>query len=279
MSGFTADWLALREPADHGARNQDILDTLRTTFACREAVTVVDLGCGAGSNLRAIAPHLPPQQQWRLVDHDGDLLAAARGRLTAWADSAGSAGDDLRLFKDGRELIVSFGQVDLAADLDRAFEGAVNLVTAAALFDLVSTAWIERFARMVANRRVAFYTALTYNGSATWHPPHPADADVLAAFHAHQSRDKGFGPSAGPHAPEALAKDFLALGYQVRTGESPWQIGAQDSRLIRELAEGIARAVRETGRVPEECVSAWRDARLNGAVCTIGHTDLLAVPR
>ena len=37
--------------------------------------TVVDLGCGTGSNLRALAPPCPRRQSWRLVDRDPALLA------------------------------------------------------------------------------------------------------------------------------------------------------------------------------------------------------------
>ena len=280
VSGFHAEWLALREPADHCARNRELLGVLQSAFAGREAVTVVDLGCGAGSNLRATAPHLPPpRQQWRLVDHDPALLAAARQRLTAWADVAEAGSDDLRLLKTGRELTVSFRQVDLAADFEAALGSNPDLVTAAALFDLVSAPWIERFARAVASRRAAFYTALTYDGLETWNPLHAADADMLAAFHAHQARDKGFGASAGPGSTAALAKAFVALGYEVRTGASPWRLGAGEGALVRELARGAAEAVRETGQVPEEHIAAWLEARLSGAACTIGHTDLLAVPR
>ena len=193
MSGFSADWLALREPADRCARNQDILRALRTAFKHREALSVVDLGCGTGSNLRATALHLPARQGWRLVDHDPPLLAAARERLIDWADAAEPIDGDLRLRKDGRELHVSFAQADLARGVDAALGNGADLVTAAALFDLVSVPWIERFAGIVARRRTTFYTALTYDGLETWDPPHAADAEMLAAFHAHQGATKGLG--------------------------------------------------------------------------------------
>ena len=74
MSGFSAEWLALREPADQRARNSDLLGALTRRFAGRDTLSVVDLGCGAGSNLRALAPALPRRQRWRLVDHDAALL-------------------------------------------------------------------------------------------------------------------------------------------------------------------------------------------------------------
>ncbi len=92
MSGFSAEWLALREPADHRARNRDLLGALARRFAGRDTLSVVDLGCGAGSNLRALAPALPRRQRWRLVDHDAALLGAARGRIAQWGDACGGGG-------------------------------------------------------------------------------------------------------------------------------------------------------------------------------------------
>jgi SAM-dependent methyltransferase len=279
VSGFSAAWLALREPADRRARNAEIAGALRARFAGHDAIAVIDLGCGTGANLRATAPYLAPRQRWRLVDHDAGLLAAARERLVQWADSSEPAGETLLLSKGACRLEVSFAEADLAADLERVLADPADLVTAAALFDLVSIAWIEHFARIVVGGHAAFYTALTYNGVDAWQPPHAADGAVLAAFHAHQQRDKGFGAAAGPAATDALVRDFLALGYEVRTGDSPWRLGGDEAELIRELANGIGAAVRETGQLAEEQIAGWLAARASGASCTIGHSDVLALPR
>lgn len=278
MSGFSAEWLALREPADHRARNRDLLGALARRFAGRDTLSVVDLGCGAGANIRALAPALPPRQRWRLVDHDRRLLGAARERIAQWGEAREAAGANLKVSRQGRNLTIAFHEADLVSGLDGALEGAPHLVTAAALFDLVSADWIQRFVAAVAAREAVFYTVLTYNGTETWSPAHPADAAIQAAFHAHQGRDKGFGPAAGPAASEALAQAFLAAGYRVRSADSPWRLGPRDAELIRELATGTARAVRETGQVQDDEVASWLEARLSGAACVVGHTDLLAFP-
>jgi hypothetical protein len=274
---FSPDWLALREPADHRARNPILVTALARRFAGRDSLAAVELGCGTGSNLRALAPVLPGRQSWRLVDHDPALLAAARERLAAWADGAREAGAGLELRKGDRTIRVAFDRADLAADPAGTL-GAAHLVTAAALFDLVSPAFIGRLAPEVAAREAVFYTALTYDGVEIWEPPHAADAAVLAAFHAHQEGDKGFGPAAGKQATEVLARAFLAQGYRVRSAGSPWRLGAGDAPLVRALAEGAATAVRETGRVEEAVAAAWLAARRAAASCTIGHQDLLAFP-
>jgi hypothetical protein len=41
----------------------------------------------------------------------------------------------------------------------------------------------------------------------------------------------------------------------------------------------VVQAVRETGEISNERLADWLTARLAGASCTIGHTDLLAIPR
>jgi SAM-dependent methyltransferase len=276
---FTSAWLSLREAADRRARNEDVLAALRSAFVGRAAATVVDLGCGTGSNLRATAPLLPQRQRWRLVDHDAALLSAARERLGAWADTVRCEGDRLALGRDGRQISVSFMQADLAGDLDPILGEAPDLVTAAALFDLVSVAWIGRFARAVASREATVYAALTYDGRESWSPPHADDAEMLAAFHAHQQRDKGFGPSAGPAAHGALARAFEGEGYRIISADSAWRLGAADAALMRELARGSAEAVGETGRMSPARVADWLAARLSASACTIGHSDLLALRR
>jgi SAM-dependent methyltransferase len=278
MSGFSADWLALREPADHAARSRALLDELCAHLARRDSVRVVDLGCGTGSNLRAMAAFLPKRQHWRLVDHDPALLARARGVLAAWADRSASADGELRLAKAGREITVSFMAADLAGDIEAVLTGPADLISAAAFFDLVSSPWIRRLALLAAGRDAAFYAALNYDGAETWLPAHPADAQMLAAFHAHQQRDKGFGVSAGPRSGAVLAETFGRLGYAVREAASPWRLGPGEQALVAAIARGIASAVAETGLVPASVVRDWLARRLEGAACRIGHTDLLALP-
>ncbi|MCF4124263.1 methyltransferase domain-containing protein [Methylobacterium sp. SyP6R] len=277
MSGFSTDWLALREPADHAARDAGLVAALAR--ALPPQVRAVDLGCGTGSNLRALAPHLGRAQDWVLVDHDPALLAAAKARLAAWAERAEAAGDGLVLHRGGARIAVRFRVLDLAADPAAALAEGPDLVTAAALFDLASDAWIAAVAGAVAEAGAVFYTALTYDGREEWTPPHPADAAIHAAFLAHQAGDKGFGPASGPGATGALAEAFRERGYTIGTASSPWRLGPDEAALLHQLAEGTARAARETGQVAAADVASWSALRQRpGTGAVIGHRDLLAVP-
>ncbi len=105
---FSAEWLALREPVDHASVSPGLRGALAERFAAESSIEVVDLGCGAGSNLRGTFDILPDRQSWTLVDYDPLLLAAARARLSAWADAAEPAGEGLRLSKGGKSLSVAF---------------------------------------------------------------------------------------------------------------------------------------------------------------------------
>lgn len=278
MSGFAADWLALREAADLRARNAEVLAAATARFDRDTPVNVVDLGCGTGANLRALAMHLPAIQHWRLVDDDPMLLAAGRAALAVWADSSVERAGGLVLEKSGKRIEVAFERADLAKSFADVLAAPCDLVTAAAFFDLVSREWIAAFCRALARRALPLYAVLTYDGSERWSPPHPADAACLAAFHAHQNRDKGFGRAAGPAAAAVVQAALLSKGYEFVSGPSPWQLGTGDRALIAALADGAATAVAETNLVPSGDCDSWGAARVAASACTIGHVDLFAWP-
>ena len=276
MSGFDASWLDLREPADHRSRNEELSRLLTRHLGSRASIDVLDLGCGTGSNLRATAPLLGSEQNWTLIDYDARLLDAAVTRLAQWAGDWQRKNDMLILKKGGKTITVRFRRADLVADFESVFATPADLVTGSALFDLASGDFIAEVAAEVARRRAAFYTVLTYNGVQRWTPKHPVDAEMVAAFRAHQVTDKGFGPAAGPMAPQLLAAAFDAAGYSLSEADSTWRLEAGDEELIAQLVPGFVSAVRETSTVPENKVEAW--LKMERIEALVGHTDTLALP-
>ncbi len=104
------------------------------------------------------------------------------------------------------------------------------------------------------------------------------DAAATAAFNAHQRGDKGFGRALGPEAGPALAEAFERRGYDVRMAPSPWRLGLEEAALQRELVDGIARAAGEAGLLGAVAWGQARRAASEGAVCSVGHWDVLATP-
>ncbi len=280
MSTFSREWLGLREPADAAARNASVANTMAARFAQRDSLSVVDLGCGTGANLRATAPLLPHQQSWRLIDSDPSLLEFARVSLESWADEAKTQGTQLQIRKGNATITVDFECIDLTSHLEKALSPASGnvpgLVTASAFFDLVSERFIQKLAGQCAQIKAAFYTVLTYNGVQRWNPHRPADNQIASAVHQHQLRDKGFGPAAGPMAASHLSDQFRLNGYLVTEGDSPWVLGRNDRMLIEELMHGQATAAAETGLVDAKTLESWVKVQRSGA--QIGHTDTFAVP-
>lgn len=253
---FSADWLALRADADSRARDAGMATRLAKSLPAGP-LRILDLGSGTGANLNALSPALPQSQHWVLTDNDTALLERV-------APPDGVSCDRVTL--------------DLSRDLSALFAPAPDLVTASAFFDLCGPGIIDRIVANTVATGAAFYTVLTYDGREVWTPPHPLDADALAAFHADQRSDKGLGPALGPDATDHLTKAFEAASYDVFVAQSDWELTQnQDADLIRALATGSASAVQSTLGVAK--AQEWSTARQDAKAVMIGHQDLLALPR
>ena len=261
MGEFDASWLALREPLDRAARHPGLLRRAAALVRRRPGAVVADLGCGAGSNGRALSPWFGRGQRWRLIDHDPDLLAEALRNPPA----------------GGRVEAV---HADLAPVEALPLED-VCLVTASALFDLASEAWLRRLAAVLAERRLPLYATLTYDGRIAWSPAHPLDEAMRAALNAHQGTDKGFGPALGPAAAARLPALLAACGFAVMRAPSPWNAGPAHAALQRSVADTQAAAALDLDAAPHAAVTEWRAFRHAAAVTgglVLGHADVLAVP-
>jgi len=257
MSGFPADWLALREPADARSRSA----ALAARFAGRVR-RAVDLATGTGANIRYLAPRLDGATEWLAVDSDPALLDVV-------VAPAGATVRTLRL--------------DLARALEAlAFDG-VDLVTASALLDLVSAAWLDRLVGACVAARVAVLFALTYDGRIEWSPADPEDERVRALVNSHQRRDKGFGPALGPAAAEAAAGALSRHGYTVGRARADWVLGPAEATLQAALVDGWLAAALEVAPEDTGTLAQWvgrRRAHLARANSTlrVGHEDLAAWP-
>jgi hypothetical protein len=276
VAGFTAEWLALREPADRAARSADL--TRAVIDLLPDDARILDLAAGTGSNLRYIAavagsqrprPTSEPirpaaEAPWPadvlLVDHDPLLLARVpetAGVETRCQDL--SALDDPGIF-DGRQL-----------------------VTASALLDLVSELWLLALANRCAECGAAALFALSYDGRIACSPEDPDDGAIVSLVNDHQRTDKGFGPALGPDATDRAARCFADLGYRVQRAPSDWLLTLESAELQRQLIDGWAQAAAAMAPQQIRTIDAWRDRRLahvaaGWSAITVGHEDFAAWP-
>jgi hypothetical protein len=265
MSGFSATWLALREPHDARARNAEVLAAVTASFKQDQAIHITDLACGTGSTMRALSPLLAARQEWRLVDNDIALLSEAETSRSL------------------ERVAATAVALDLNRSLDVALKPPIDLVTTSALLDLVSDTWLKRLAAILAARSIPFYAALSYDGRIEMTPRDPGDAAVIAAVNAHQRTNKGFGPALGPAAANDVVTHFQSHGYSLVHGNSDWLIGSDDFEMQSEILLGWASAAVDTGMLPVADADAWltrrRDAVAAGlSSIRVGHVDVFAAP-
>lgn len=269
MESFSADWLTLREPADHAARAEALVSTLAARLAVPGASTrAVDLAGGTGSNVRYLRSRLTTLTSWTLVDHDPALLAEAARRLAPSFETPGHT--------------FATCQADLNDLAALPIDGAA-LVTASALLDLVSADWMRAFARRCREAGVHVLCTLSYDGRLTCDPADALDARVRELVNSHQRSDKGFGPALGPDATDAAAAAFRAEGFDVTVAPSDWVLDATQTELQRQLIAGWAGAARDIASDEAAAIAAWRDRRLAAVDAgtsrvRVGHGDLLAIP-
>jgi hypothetical protein len=255
---IAADWLALREPADTRTRDAvaaDLLPPLLARFDADADLRIVDLGAGTGANLRWLAPRLPhpDRQRWLLVDHDPGLLA--RGPVHATA--------------------VRADVVDLGSVL--AEHGGADLVTAAALLDLLKPAEVAAIVDAVVKAGIPALFTLSVTGDVELDPADEQDVPLAGAFDAHQRRDGRLGPDAGP----AVATLFQDRGWTVIEVRTPWLLTAADHPdLVQAWLEGRVEAAVEHQPELASAAAEWLARRQGqpGLTASVGHVDVLALP-
>jgi len=275
-SVFAGNWLTARESADHRARSRKLTNRLshwlKQQYESRSAESraqpplIVDLGAGRGSNAMFLVRSLKVPQTWLAIDQDAELLREAKQRVETLG---GPYNTEVIQLTPG--------------NMEEHLPEAASLITASALIDLVSEAWLSTLVEVAAARKSAVLVVLSYAGSFELSPAHPDDSMLRDLVNRHQHGDKGAGAALGPDAVEVLQGLLAAKGYQVELDESPWQLDTDDSSLIRMLMEGWVEAATEIDPGSGERLQTWlqsRNAELaEGALKVwVNHMDLLALP-
>lgn len=264
---YSPEWLGSRERADADARSVELLEPLRRHLAGVDRPVIRDLGCGTGSMGRWLARQLPGPQHWIMHDHDPELLAHASANMVGTA-------------ADGAPVTVETQQGDVTRLTAGELTGA-TLVTASALLDLFTLDEVTGLAAACVGAGCPALLTLSVVGRVEFTPANPLDADLTAAFNAHQRRESGGRRLLGPDAADATAEAFTALGATVLVRPSPWRLGPTQAGLTEHWLRGwVAAACEERPELTEpaagylaERIAAIRSGELQAVV---EHEDLLA---
>jgi hypothetical protein len=263
----SAEWLALREPADAAARATELAEKVRSYLAGSPRAVIHDLGSGTGSMGRWLAPRLTGQQHWIMYDRDTDLLKHT---------TAGSVGTST----DGTAATVEARSKDITRLTPDDLNGA-SLITASALLDMLTREEVERVVAACADAGCPTLLTLSVTGRVEFAAPDPLDAQVAEAFNAHQRRTFGGRTLLGPDAVDATVEAFARRGVSVLVRSSPWRLGADQAELAAEWFSGWVAAACEQRPEIAGPVGAYARRRLAEAAAgqlgvVVDHFDLLA---
>jgi hypothetical protein len=260
----SAEWLALREAADAAARAPELVERVRQYLAGGSRAVIHDLGSGTGSMGRWLAPRLPGPQHWIMYDRDADLLEHA---------TAGLVGTAAPVTVETRRRDLTRLTAD---DL-----GGASLITASALLDMLTAEEIERVVAACAGAGCPTLFTISVIGGVELTPPDPLDAEIAAAFNAHQRRTAGGRSLLGPDAVDATAEAFGRCGMRVMIRSSPWRLGADRAELAAEWFRGWVGAACEQRPELARPLATYVSRRLADAAAgrlgvVVHHSDLLA---
>jgi hypothetical protein len=112
-------------------------------------------------------------------------------------------------------------------------------------------------------------------------PSDPLDAEIGAAFNAHQRRTVHGRSLLGPDAVDATVAAFRRRGVAVRTRSSHWRLGADQADLAAEWFDGWVAAACEQRPDLADLAGPYATRRLAEAAAgrlgaVVQHVDLLA---
>jgi hypothetical protein len=272
MPRVSPDWLALREAADAAARSSDLVAAVRGGLAAPvpgARLIIHDLGCGTGSVVRWLAPRLPGPQHWIMYDRDPVLLARAAESIAGTAAGAAAVTVETRQ-RDIAELV--------AADL-----AGADLLTAAALVDLLTADELDGIAAACAGAGCPALLTICVVGRVDLDPAEPLDAEVMAAFNAHQRRVAAGRRLLGPDAVDVAVEAFERRGMATMVRPSPWRLGPHEPELLAQWFAGWVDAAREQEPALAERLDGYAARRrvqvAEGRLrAVVHHLDLLARP-
>ncbi len=281
-------WLAHRYACDAEARNTNVEKKLLAFFAGKKSLSILDAGCGTGANFQYYFEKFPKRQEWTLVDCENHHLESCREILTDFAQKNNyqlEQNEDSLSIKSGKKkATVRFvhgilDEVEKHADLKK-----TDLITANALFDLLSYDQFDTFACKLSAYNVCLMATLNYYET-SFLPFSEEDGRFVRYFHTHMTRPQQFGAAMGPNCTEEML-DLLAEHQMVVEQEgSQWHLKRYDATMQHYLLHFFEHAVRDLSLSDCEIndLEAWLGNKKQ--MCQerqleiiVDHSDIFAYP-
>lgn len=286
---FATDWLHERYRFDVAARNPKVEAACLQYLARHPNISIIDIGAGTGANFIYLSEKLPQSQQWALVELNPSLLKRARERLKIWAAAKGYAvreeRQSLDFQRNEQHIHVQFLQGSFLELPQLLQPEQYHLVTASAVFDLLSAQMLSKLIQTFHQNRLALLATLNYESMA-YLPTDAEDGHWIGLYEAHMQREQDFGRALGPEC-----SDFLENGYaqlptaQVIRAPSRWQIEPTDSFMHVHMLQFLEKSLLEMTSMGHsgKGLDTWlqrKKAQLQARQLrlSVTHSDLFIAP-
>lgn len=298
-------YLTAKRTVDDRALNKDVLDRLRVALEGRGALTVLEVGAGPGTMVaRLVDWGVVHRADYRLVDVDGEALAAAGDSLGSWARARGYRSTTLAdepgglQIRDGGgiEVTVRVTRAEIVPFLEAAAasgHAGADLLIANAFLDLVDVpALLPKLLARVAATGLFWFT-INYDGETIFEPGHPDDEAIVRSYNRSMDERIRYGRPAGEsRTGRHLFGHLAGAGAEIlAAGSSDWVVhpgpsGYPDDEayFLHHILHTIDEELQRRPEVDRQALAAWvalRHAQVEaGELVYLAHQlDFMGRPR
>jgi SAM-dependent methyltransferase len=258
-------YLAAKRTVDDRSLNRHVLAELRRLVPPGEP-RILEIGAGLGTMVaRLLEWRVVRAGEYTLLDVDPQLLRDSRTWLAGWAAGRGLRTEPLPDGLRVGDLRVRLVEAELAGYLDAGGGEPADVLVANAFLDLVDVpAVLPGLLRLLVPGG-AYWFPITFDGGSSFSPDHPADDDLLGAYHRSMDERFRYGRPAGEsRAGRHLFGSLRAAGAPpLAAGSSDWVVHAgPDGRYPHDEAaflDSILTTVQDAlaGRVDPAVLADW----------------------
>lgn len=289
QTGFETGWLNERFRFDNAARNPPVEQAFLQFLSAKQSITIVDIGSGTGANCLYFLEKSEHDQQWFLVEKDSRFAQPTIQKLVEFAERSGY---DFQTLEDLFKIETVTKKVSISLVKDDFFRlpelvdlKKVDVVMAAAVFDLLSEDQFIALADNIFSNQIALLTTLNYTGM-SFQPELSLDKKYIALYESHMNRRQDFGKAMGKNAAVFIEKYFHKKGYPFIKGESIWQVSPADLKmhdyLFGFMENSISQMLSEADEIHafQQWLSDKRSLSQNQLLAIeVQHVDFFLSPR
>lgn len=274
--GFQVNWLKERFSYDNEARNPEVEKAMVHHFRNHEKINIIDIGSGTGANCLYFMERLFKNQAWTLIEKDAILCETTIDRIERFLQDYNfyyTFEDNtfrIKVWESRVKITIlnaSFFDLENLVDLE-----IIDIVMAAAVFDLLSFEQFEKIILPVFNHKIPLLTTLNYQAM-RFASGDTLDAAFVSAYEKHMRREQSTGKAMGPECSTLMGSFFQKNNLKTIKGISQWKLGSDAKKMHKFLFDFMENSIGK-----EEGFAKWihekrKSSQANKLELEVDHID------